>query len=85
MQIESPKTVTSGLQRVGRAGHLVGETAVGRVIPKFRPDLVDAAIVARGMLRREVEETFVPEGCLDVLAQQLAGTVSSGHWWSSRL
>jgi ATP-dependent Lhr-like helicase len=80
VQIESPKTVTSGLQRVGRAGHLVGETAVGRVIPKFRPDLVDAAIVARGMLRREVEETFVPEGCLDVLAQQLAGTVSSGRW-----
>jgi ATP-dependent helicase Lhr and Lhr-like helicase len=85
VQIESPKTVTSGLQRVGRAGHLVGETAVGRIIPKYRPDLVDAAAVARGMLRREVEETFVPEGCLDVLAQQLAGTSCVGEWTAGSL
>ena len=85
VQVESPKTVTSGLQRVGRAGHLVGETAVGRVIPKYRPDLVDAAIVARGMVRREVEETFVPEGCLDVLAQQIAGTAASGQWTDGAL
>ena len=85
VQVESPKTVTAGLQRVGRAGHLVGETAVGRVIPKYRPDLVDAAAVARGMLRREVEETFVPEGCLDVLAQQLAGAAASGRWTDGSL
>jgi ATP-dependent helicase Lhr and Lhr-like helicase len=85
VQVESPKSVTSGLQRVGRAGHLVGETAVGRVIPKYRPDLVDAAAVARGMLRREVEETFVPEACLDVLAQQLAGTSSLGAWTAASL
>jgi ATP-dependent helicase Lhr and Lhr-like helicase len=85
VQVESPKTVTSGLQRVGRAGHLVGETAVGRVIPKYRPDLVDAAIVARGMVRREVEETFVPEACLDVLAQQIAGASSSGQWTDGNL
>ncbi|MGH2723771.1 MAG: DEAD/DEAH box helicase [Actinomycetota bacterium] len=85
VQIESPKTVTAGLQRVGRAGHLVGETAVGRIIPKVRPDLVDAAAVARGMLRREVEETQVPEGCLDVLAQQVAGTVCAGSWTASSL
>jgi ATP-dependent Lhr-like helicase len=85
VQIESPKTVTAGLQRVGRAGHLVGETAVGRIIPKYRPDLVDAAAVARGMLRREVEETFVPEGCLDVMAQQLAGTSCVGEWTAGSL
>ncbi|HJV04737.1 MAG TPA: DEAD/DEAH box helicase, partial [Actinomycetota bacterium] len=85
VQIESPKTVTAGLQRVGRAGHLVGETAVGRIIPKFRPDLVDAAVVGRGMLRREVEETFVPEGCLDVLAQQLAATACVGEWSAGSL
>jgi len=85
VQIESPKTVTAGLQRVGRAGHLVGETAVGRIIPKYRPDLVDAAAVARGMLRREVEETFVPEGCLDVLAQQLAATSCTGEWTAASM
>ncbi|HEX2030107.1 MAG TPA: DEAD/DEAH box helicase [Actinomycetota bacterium] len=85
VQIESPKSVTAGLQRVGRAGHLVGEVASGRVIPKTRPDLLDAAAVARGMLRREVEETHVPEGCLDVLAQQLAGTACAGPWTAGEL
>jgi ATP-dependent helicase Lhr and Lhr-like helicase len=85
VQIESPKSVTAGLQRVGRAGHLVGETAVGRIVPKFRPDLVDAAAVARGMLRREVETTEVPEGCLDILAQQLASTTTHGSWSASSL
>lgn len=85
VQIESPKSVTAGLQRVGRAGHLVGEVATGRIVPKYRPDLVDAAAVARGMLRREVEPIEVPEACLDVLAQQLAGTAASGEWTAPAL
>ena len=85
VQVESPKSVTSGLQRVGRAGHLVGEVATGRIIPKYRPDLVDAAAVARGMLRREVESIEIPEGCLDVVAQQLAGTAASGEWMAPAL
>ena len=85
VQIESPKSVTAGLQRVGRAGHLVGETAVGRIVPKYRPDLVDAAAVARGMVRREIETTEVPEGCLDVLAQQLASASTHGPWTASSL
>ena len=85
VQIESPKSVTAGLQRVGRAGHLVGEVATGRIIPKYRPDLVDAAAVARGMLRREIETTEVPEGCLDILAQQIAGTVSVADWNEKQL
>ncbi len=85
VQVESPKTVTSGLQRVGRAGHLVGEVATGRIIPKYRPDLLDAAAVARGMLRREVEETEIPEACLDVMAQQIAATVCWGSWNFSSL
>ena len=53
VQIESPKSVTAGLQRVGRAGHLVGEVATGRVVPKYRPDLVDAAA-----LRRSIENAL---------------------------
>jgi ATP-dependent Lhr-like helicase len=83
IQIESPRTATSGLQRVGRAGHLVGETATGRIIPKFRPDLLDAAVVASRMLRREIEEAHIPHGCLDVLAQQLAATVCTGTNWNA--
>ncbi|MGH2711399.1 MAG: DEAD/DEAH box helicase, partial [Actinomycetota bacterium] len=85
VQIESPKSVTAGLQRVGRAGHLVGEVATGRIIPKYRPDLVDAAAVARGMLRREIETTEIPEGCLDILAQQIAGIVSVADWTDKEL
>ncbi|HWC31867.1 MAG TPA: DEAD/DEAH box helicase, partial [Actinomycetota bacterium] len=85
VQIESPKTVTAGLQRVGRAGHLVGEVAKGRIIPKFRPDLLDAAAVARGMLRREVEETEIPEACLDVLAQQIAAAAAVATWKADAL
>src|ERR671918_463823 len=81
VQIESPKSVTTGLQRVGRAGHLVGEVATGRIVPKYRPDLVDAAAVARGMLRREVETTEIPEGCLDVLAQHLSGPARAPACW----
>ena len=83
VQIESPKTATAGLQRVGRAGHLVGETATGRIIPKYRPDLLDAAVVASRMLRREIESVHIPHGCLDILAQQLAATVCVGENWNA--
>jgi ATP-dependent helicase Lhr and Lhr-like helicase len=83
VQLESPKTATAGLQRVGRSGHLVGETATGVIVPKYRPDLLDAAVVASKMLRREIEHVHIPEGCLDVLAQQLAGTVCTGTGWTA--
>src|SRR5438105_3457171 len=83
VQLESPKTATAGLQRVGRSGHLVGETATGRIIPKYRPDLLDSAVVASRMLRREIEHVHIPEGCLDVLAQQLAATACTGSRWTA--
>src|SRR5204862_2598537 len=83
IQLESPKTATAGLQRVGRSGHLVGETATGVIVPKYRPDLLDAAGVASRMLRREIEHVHIPEGCLDVLAQQLAATACTGTGWTA--
>ena len=49
IQIESPKSVTRGLQRVGRAGHSLGEVSKGRIFPKFRSDLLECAVVARRM------------------------------------
>lgn len=76
VQVESPKGVGRGLQRVGRAGHLLGATARGRILPKYRPDLLEAAAVARGMLQGRVEAAVVPENCLDVLAQQVAAAVA---------
>ncbi|MFL6007790.1 MAG: helicase-related protein, partial [Gaiellaceae bacterium] len=46
LQVESPKSVTAGLQRIGRAGHNVGDTSKGRIFPKFRADLLECAVVA---------------------------------------
>ena len=71
IQVESPGSVASGLQRIGRAGHQVGQPSVGRIFPKFRGDLLEAAVVAERMLAGEIEQTRYPRNPLDVLAQQL--------------
>jgi len=71
IQVESPGSVASGLQRIGRAGHTVGEPSRGRIFPKFRGDLLEAAVVAERMLAGEIEHTRYPRNPLDVLAQQL--------------
>jgi len=71
VQVESPKSVARGLQRVGRAGHELGAVSKGRIFPKFRADLLESAVVARRMLAGEIEETIIPRNPLDVLAQQI--------------
>jgi ATP-dependent Lhr-like helicase len=71
IQVESPKSVTRGLQRIGRAGHGVGEVSRGRIFPKFRADLLECAVVARRMREGLIETTVVPRNPLDVLAQQV--------------
>jgi len=76
VQLQSPKSVAQGLQRVGRSGHLVGQTSKGRIFPTHREDFVEAAAVAGGMLRGEVEPTHTPRHPLDVLAQQIVAMVA---------
>jgi ATP-dependent Lhr-like helicase len=71
VQVESPKSVARGLQRIGRAGHELGAVSKGRVFPKFRADLLESAVVARRMLDGAIEETKIPRNPLDVLAQQI--------------
>jgi ATP-dependent Lhr-like helicase len=71
LQIESPKSVARGLQRIGRAGHGVGEVSRGRIFPKFRGDLLECAVVCRRMHEGLIEPTVVPRNALDVLAQQI--------------
>jgi len=80
VQLQSPKSVAQGLQRVGRSGHLVGQTSVGRIFPTHREDVVEAAAIAGGMLRGEVEPTRTPRHPLDVLAQQIVAMVSVESW-----
>ncbi len=55
LQVESPKSVTAGLQRIGRAGHGVGETSKGRIFPKFRADLLECTVVTKRMRSAEIE------------------------------
>lgn len=80
VQIEAPPSVAAGLQRIGRAGHHVGEPSVGRIFPKYRGDLVEAAVVAERMLAGAIEETRIPRNPLDVLAQQLVAICADGRW-----
>ena len=71
IQVESPKSVARGLQRVGRAGHDLGAVSKGRIFPKFRADLLESAVVAKAMREGAIEETKIPRNPLDVLAQQI--------------
>ncbi len=80
VQLQSPKAVAQGLQRVGRSGHLVGQTSKGRIFSTHREDLVEAAAVVRGMLAGDVEATTTPRNPLDVLAQQIVAMVAAREW-----
>ena len=75
-QVESPGGVARGLQRVGRAGHLVGRTSKGRMLAKTQADLIESAALARAMLDGEVEPLRVPSNCLDILTQQVIACVA---------
>ncbi len=77
IQVESPKSVARGLQRIGRAGHSVGDVSEGRIFPKFRGDLLECAVVARRMREGEIETTVVPRNPLDVLAQQIVAIAAA--------
>ncbi len=80
IQVESPKSVTRGLQRVGRAGHALGQISKGRIFPKFRADLLECAVVAKRMRAGEIEETVIPRNPLDVLAQHIVSMVADVDW-----
>ncbi len=80
IQVESPGSVARGLQRIGRAGHQVGEPSKGVIFPKYRGDLLECAIVTRRMLDGEIEPTVIPRNPLDVLAQQIVATAAQRRW-----
>jgi ATP-dependent Lhr-like helicase len=77
LQVESPKSVARGLQRIGRAGHNVGDVSKGRIFPKFRADLLECAVVCKLMRGGEIEPTVVPRNALDVLAQHIVSIAAS--------
>ena len=73
IQVESPKSVARGLQRIGRSGHTLDSVSKGRIFPKYRADLLESAVVARAMREGAIEETRIPRNPIDVLAQQVVG------------
>jgi ATP-dependent helicase Lhr and Lhr-like helicase len=80
VQVESPPSVASGLQRVGRAGHQVGAVSEGIVFPKYRGDLVQTAVVVERMRVGAIEQLQVPANPLDVLAQQIVAMTAMDEW-----
>ena len=80
VQVSSPMSVARGLQRVGRGGHLLELTSVGRIVPKHRRDVLECAAVAHEMLGDRIESIRVPRNCLDVLAQQVTAMVAVEPW-----
>jgi ATP-dependent helicase Lhr and Lhr-like helicase len=80
IQIESPPSVASGMQRVGRASHNVGATSNAVIFPKYRADLVACAAITRAMYDGQVESVHYPRNPLDVLAQQIVACVSLDDW-----
>src|SRR3979411_1091120 len=80
LQVEAPPSVAAGIQRVGRAGHSVGEVSRGVVVPNFRAGLLESAAVVEGMLEGRIESTVVPRKPLDVLAQQIVAMCAMDEW-----
>ena len=80
IQIESPPSVASALQRVGRAGHQVGEVSRGVLFPKHRGDLVHTAVAVERMREGAIESLRVPTNPLDVLAQQVVACTAMDEW-----
>jgi ATP-dependent Lhr-like helicase len=80
VQVEAPNSVAQGLQRIGRAGHQVGAVSRGVVLPKFRGDLVESAVVVERMRSGAIEAMHYPRNPLDVLAQQVVAMVAMDDW-----
>jgi len=84
-QIGSPGSVSAFIQRVGRAGHAVGETPKGRLFPVSRDDLVECVALVSAVNRGLLDAVRMPSAPLDVLAQQLVAEVSARDWETGAL
>jgi ATP-dependent helicase Lhr and Lhr-like helicase len=80
IQVESPPSVASGLQRTGRAGHHVGDESRGIFFPKYQGDLVQSTVVTQRMRTGQIEELRMPRNPLDVLAQQIVAMTAMDDW-----
>ncbi|MCA9734598.1 hypothetical protein KC799_20865, partial [candidate division KSB1 bacterium] len=80
VQLDAPTSVSSALQRIGRSGHVLSATSKGRILPLYQSELPHAVAITEAILEAEVEETLIPELCLDVLSQQILAEVAVQDW-----
>ena len=78
--IQSPSSVSSAIQRVGRAGHQVGQTSKGTLFPTHSQDFLKAAVLASAILRQDIEIIEPISGPLDVLSQVIVSMVGVQKW-----
>ena len=84
-QIGSPGSISAFIQRVGRAGHAVGETPRGRLFPVSRDDLAESVALLRAVDQGLLDRVCIPRAPLDVLAQQIIAEVSAREWGTESL
>lgn len=79
-QIGSPKSIAKGLQRIGRSGHAVGDTSIGRMLVFDNDDLVECAALTKNAYDNHIDRVDIPTNCLDVLAQNIVGMSLVQRW-----
>ncbi|WP_246042202.1 DEAD/DEAH box helicase [Cohnella pontilimi] len=85
IQIDPPPEAAAGIQRVGRAGHSVGDTSRGAIVARYKGALPDIAVLSRLIAERDIEEIRVPRDSLDVLSQQTVAMAAEQDWTVDRL
>ncbi|WP_028552735.1 DEAD/DEAH box helicase [Paenibacillus sp. UNC451MF] len=85
LQIDSPKSAAAGIQRIGRAGHSVGDESRGIILARTRGQLPECAVLAQSIVNRQIEDIHIPRYALDVLCQQIAAMVAADEWELERL
>ncbi|MBM7567634.1 DEAD/DEAH box helicase [Paenibacillus sacheonensis] len=77
IQVDSPKAAAAGIQRIGRAGHAVGDVSRGYIVARQRGELPEAAVLCRSISRRDIEAIVLPHEPLDVLSQHLVAMTAA--------
>ncbi len=84
-QLGSPRSISTFLQRVGRANHSVGGVPKGRIFPASRDELIDCTALLDAVRRGELDALRIPEHPLDVLSQQIVAEVSAREYGEDEL
>ena len=84
-QLGTPRSISTFLQRVGRANHSVGGVPKGRIFPASRDEMIDCVALLDSVRRGELDRLHIPEHPLDVLSQQIVAEVSAREYGEDEL